>query len=168
MWHYRRLGTIAVVVTLILLAAIVVEQVTVPKAHAASVTCYGDYCSGQDPVATGCATDAVTFAWVDLSGARLDLRWSPTCKTEWARWQQYPGFSGDTPWQLSAIQDTGYTQSITYDINGPAAGTTTWTPMIYSPVHLVKAEAEIECGSDTLLGAALNCLTSSKVDTQAF
>jgi hypothetical protein len=168
MCHYRRLGTIAVVVTLILLVAIGVEQVTAPKAHAASVTCYGDYCSGQDPKTTGCAADAVTLAWKDLSGARLDLRWSPTCKTEWARWQQYPlGIKSDMPMQLGAVQDTGYTQSITYDVNGPGVGTT-WTPMIYSPVHLVKAVAKIDCGSDSLLGTAVDCAMNGKVETQAF
>jgi len=166
MRHYRRLGTIAVVIALALIGAIGVEQVTTPMAHAASVSCYGDYCSGQDPVNTGCAADAVTFAWLDLSGARLDLRWSPTCKTEWARWQQYPGL-GSVPVTLAAVQDTGYTQSITYDVNGPGVGTT-WTPMIYSPVHLVKAVATLQCGSDSIAGIIADCLINGKVETQAF
>ena len=169
MHHYRRLGTIVIAVTLILIGVIGVEQVTTPIAHAASVSCYGDYCSGQDPVATGCAADAVTFAWKDLSGARLDLRWSPTCKTEWARWQQYPvGIKSDTLWELSAVQDTGYTQSKSYDTS-PDYGTTwtTWTHMIYSPVHLVKAVAFIACGSDSILGTAVDCAMNGKVETQS-
>lgn len=159
---------IVVVVTLALMGAIAVEQVTTPTVHAASVSCYGDYCSGQDPVSTGCAVDAQTLAWLDLSGARLELRWSPTCQTEWARWQQYPiGMKSDIPMTLAAVQDTGYTQSITYDINGPGVGTT-WTPMIYSPVHLVKAVAAIQCGGPSLLATAFDCAMNGKVETQAF
>ena len=127
--------------------------------------CYGDYCSGKDPGATGCSDDAVTVAWINLSGARLDLRWSPICKTNWARWQQYPiGLKSDIPTALAAVQDTGYTQSIAYSINGPGVGTT-WTPMIYSPVHLVRAVATVQCGSDSILGSIVDCAMNGKVET---
>lgn len=68
---------------------------------AAAVTCYGHYCSGKDPNATGCANDARTLGGVvrleqavivppgvvlywDVKGT-LELRYSPTCKTKWAR-----------------------------------------------------------------------------------
>src|SRR4051812_9702530 len=47
---------------------------TAPAAHA--VTCYGDYCSGKDPQLSGCSADGVTVAAVDVSGGRLELRWS--------------------------------------------------------------------------------------------
>ncbi|SEB45733.1 Protein of unknown function [Amycolatopsis tolypomycina] len=135
----------------------------------ASVGCYGDYCSGQDPQATGCAADAQTVAFEDLSGARIEVRWSPTCKTNWARWQQYPvGFKSDLALSLVAIQDTGYSQSASGidDVNGTRAGTY-WTPMIYSPVHKVKAAANLMCGDATLIGAAFDCATNGKIETRA-
>jgi hypothetical protein len=145
---------------------------------AAKVSCYGDYCSGKDPRQTGCSADAETLAAQELSGARLELRWSPRCKTEWARWIQYPvGLKSDLPIKLSAVQDTGYTQSVGYGINGEPENqaasstsdgiTTSWTSMIYSPVHLVRAVADIECGSDSLLGSAVDCALNGKVQTAA-
>jgi len=142
------------------------------------VSCYGDYCSGRDPVTTGCNTGAKTFAAKELSGARLELRWSPRCKTEWARWIQYPvGLKSDLPTELFAIQDTGYKQVANYTVNGDPEDTaasstsggitTSWTPMIYSPVHLVRAVADIQCGSDSLLGTAIDCAMNGKVETAA-
>ncbi|MEA2371082.1 MAG: hypothetical protein QOH12_1476, partial [Solirubrobacteraceae bacterium] len=140
--------------------------------------CYGDYCSGKDPETTGCATGSTTLASNDLSGARLELRWSPKCKTEWARWIQYPeGLKSDIPTALFAIQDTGYTQSASYDINGmplnAAASvtsggiTTSWTPMIYSPVHLVHAVADVQCGAQGLFASAIDCAINGQVQTAA-
>lgn len=101
----------------------------------ATATCYGDYCSGQDPETTGCSADAETVAVVvdDKGGGRLELRWSPTCKTNWARWQQYPvGWCMNcTPIGLYAVQEGGYTQSVDFTKNTPRE--MNWTPMIYSP-----------------------------------
>jgi hypothetical protein len=138
------------------------------------VTCYGDYCSGQDPVTTGCDKDAETIASIqlDTGGGRLDLRWSPTCKTNWARWQQYPvGVCLNcTPMALLAVQDTGYSQKLDWFDNGtsPDAGGTYWTPMIYSPVHKVYAAVDMPCGADTILGAAIDCALNEVVRTGAY
>jgi hypothetical protein len=148
------------------------------SAPAARVSCYGDYCSGKDPRQTGCSANAETLAAKELTGARLELRWSPRCKTEWARWIQYPvGLSSDIPTELLAIQDTGYTQSASYGVNGepenPAASstsnglTTSWTPMIYSPVHVVRAVADIQCGGDSFLATAVDCALNGRVQTAA-
>lgn len=111
---------------------------TVPAA--AAVGCYGDYCSGKDPGATGCANDAVTVSATDFRGGRLELRWSRTCQTEWARLQIYPGGFAYT---LSAVQDTGYTQSKQWP-SGTGQGTY-WTNQIYSPVRRVQARATGSC-----------------------
>ena len=105
----------------------------------ARVGCYGDYCSGQDPMSTGCATGAYTTTYKDIPGGQIQVRWSPTCKTNWARLVQYPGcaYMGD----LVARQDTGYTQHKWIGIFVCVSQTTTdWTPMIYSPVRRVRAE----------------------------
>jgi hypothetical protein len=138
------------------------------------VSCYGDYCSGQDPVATGCDKDAITIASAepDDGAGQVDLRWSPTCKTNWARWQQYPtGWCVTcTPNALIAVQDTRYTQELDWFDNGttPADNGTYWTPMIYSPVHKVYAGVYMPCGDDTLLGAAVDCALNGLVRTGAY
>ena len=77
---------------------------------ASAVTCYGDYCSGQDPHATGCDSDAYTLASANIPSTQspVELRWSPTCKTEWAR---VPASWGThSPGSLEAVQSTGYKQ----------------------------------------------------------
>ena len=122
---------------------------------ASAVTCYGDYCSGKQPDQTGCAAGAVTVDAVDFRGGRLELRWSPTCKTNWARLQVYPGGFAYT---LSAVQDTGYTQSVQWPA-GAGQGTY-WTPMIYSPVRLVQARATGTCFG------IFDCATSGQVKTR--
>jgi Protein of unknown function (DUF2690) len=157
--------------------AVAVTVGTVPAradALPGGVSCYGDYCSGQDPVTTGCDKDAVTIASVEVDngGGQVDLRWSPTCQTNWARWQQYPtGWCVScTPLALVAVQDTGYTQKLDWFDNGtvPAAGDTYWTHMIYSPVHKVYAGVYMPCGDDSLLGTAVDCALNGLVRTSAY
>jgi Protein of unknown function (DUF2690) len=169
----RRTAASVVVIVVLLAGALAFA----PRAAAAlpgGVTCYGDYCSGQDPVATGCYRDAITLAavQVDTGAGMLELRWSPTCQTNWARWDQYPtGWCMNcTPDALLAVQDTGYTQELDWFDNGtvPADGSTSWTPMIYSPVHKVYAEVDMPCGSDTLLGAAFDCAMNEQIKTPAY
>ncbi|PWR16796.1 hypothetical protein DKT69_03705 [Micromonospora sicca] len=62
---------------------------------------------------------------------------------------------GNIPLEMRAVQDTGYTQRKSYDVNGTPEGTT-WTPMIYSPVRLVRAEMTYWCSGvgDCVVGAA--------------
>lgn len=137
------------------------------------VTCYGDYCSGQDPESTGCAKDAVTIEALatDTGGGRLELRWSQTCKTNWARWQQYPtGWCMNcTPIGLVAVQDTGYTQKVDWFEAGtsPREGETYWTPMIYSPTRAVYAGVYMPCGDRGLVGAAFDCALNGLIKTPA-
>lgn len=119
------------------LAAAAVGAVAAPS-PALAASCYGDYCSGQDPQNTGCANGAYTTKHYDFGTADLQVRWSPTCQTNWARLVVYgvvPNFRGGT---LYAIQDTGYTQQTGVPNSGNMAATY-WTPMIYSPVHQVKS-----------------------------
>jgi Protein of unknown function (DUF2690) len=58
--------------------------------------CSGMSCDGQDPVQTGCVNDAYTVAsdYIYESGVvigRVDLRYSPTCGTNWTRTISYIG-----------------------------------------------------------------------------
>ncbi len=97
-----------------------------------AVTCYGDYCSGQDPERSGCSADARTIPGTRTSvygtggDAWVEIRWSDTCKTNWARTNISFG-------SVRAIQQTGYTQG--YSSNN---GTLGWSKMIYSPQLCVK------------------------------
>lgn len=138
----RRTGS-ALVRLLLLFALATIGIVPFSGTASASVGCYGDYCSGLDPQQTGCANDAYTVASYNEAAASLQLRWSPTCKTNWARLVVYPtGNSHAFNYgALVAHQDTGYEQSTSTPIvTGTTSSTTFWTPMIYSPVHCVKAE----------------------------
>lgn len=143
-------------------AATPLTQVTSVSAEA-QPTCYGDYCSGQDPVASGCAEGAVTLDShvQELGGGIVELRYSPKCGTNWAKWTQYP-----TGWclncgivDLRAVQDTGYTQAIDLTNKTINDGESVWTPMIYSPVKKVKAEILGICGDNGIVASAFDCAT---------
>ncbi|GAA1384678.1 DUF2690 domain-containing protein [Catellatospora chokoriensis] len=54
---------------------------------------------------THCGDDAGTAAYKDIPGARLEVRWSPRCKTNWARVTVYPtGIGCFTAGELAARQ----------------------------------------------------------------
>ncbi|MFI6762831.1 DUF2690 domain-containing protein [Micromonospora sp. NPDC050417] len=112
---------------------------------AQAATCWGDYCSGQDPQAAGCGTDAYTVASARIPGtfsSYVELRWSPSCKTNWAR---VPASWGQSyPWQLRAYQcATGYHQTGVSDSSSDYS----WTRMIYSPTLGVSARWTGQPGS---------------------
>ena len=141
---YRAGGWVRRSAVLALSAGALFAAIAAP-AHA--VSCYGDYCSGKDPNATGCANGATTFASANLGYGTLDLRWSPTCKTEWARLYVYPTRTL-APGYVIAEQSTGYTQTgpIYAIASWSPQSETVWTPMIYSPVLCVKAGANLGTG----------------------
>lgn len=137
----------------------------------ASPTCHGDYCSGMDPVASGCAEGAKTLdSHVQgLGGGIVELRYSPKCGTNWARWTAYP-----TGWcmncgivGLRAVQDTGYTQSIDLTNKMIKDGESVWSPMIYSPVKKVKAEIINICGDAGIVAAAFDCAMNGLESTRS-
>ncbi len=67
---------------------------------------------------------------------KLELIWSATCKTKWAKLVVPPGWWG--PSEVWAEQSTGYTQST--GVSGHYTHTTdVSTPMIYSPKKCVAA-----------------------------
>lgn len=143
----RRLATAAAIATVSLsgIAGMTTARASAPPLQhqqKVAVSCYGDYCSGQDPQSTGCANDAYTTAATNLSGAQLQVRWSPTCRTNWARLVVYPTNGCVSSGNLVARQDTGYIQSkwLGAVICYVSVTQTWWTPMIYSPVHLVRGE----------------------------
>lgn len=99
----------------------------VAPSPAMAVTCSGSGCTGQDPLSTGCSADAITltteYVYGTYGASYVENRWSPTCKTNWAR----------VNWintSVRAVQGNGYTQG--YSSNN---GTNAWSKMIYSPVY---------------------------------
>jgi hypothetical protein len=102
-------------------------------------SCYGDYCSGRSPTKTNCSIGATVIASVKKGvgdDAALELMWSASCKTKWARIIAPAGWWA--PGELAAEQSTGYTQSA--GIGGHyKAKTTVLSPMIYSPKRCVAA-----------------------------
>lgn len=99
-----------------------------------AVGCWGDYCSGQDPHGTGCDADARTLASDYSYGTpyAVELRWSPTCKTEWARVSAHAWPGGDS---LGVVQpSTGYSQGYSSRNSDYV-----WSRMIYSPTRCVYA-----------------------------
>lgn len=116
-----------------------------PATPANAVTCYGDYCSGKDPAATGCDSGAVTTKVYNTSIASLQVRWSPTCKTNWTRLIIYPtGKRCVTMGTIKSIQQgTSYTTTKRHpDVCNTYSERSYWTPMIYSPVKKVKGRYE--------------------------
>lgn len=114
----------------------------------AGVGCYGDYCSGQDPQATHCSDGSYTVSATSvyyrtiahqatgLYAGYLELRWSPTCQTNWARFTSQGSFN----YKVIAIhRTTGYQQS--WDA-GPYQ--MAWTSQIYSPRLCVAAVVQVK------------------------
>jgi hypothetical protein len=135
-------GALAVVfVTGSLGAGAAVITATPAAAYPGGVSCYGDYCSGQDPQATNCGASAYNLASANVGAGELDLRWSPVCKTEWARLYVYPTKTL-APGFIYALQSgTGYRTNaqVSAITSLSAQSPTYWTPMIYSPVRCVTA-----------------------------
>ena len=49
------------------------------------VTCSGEGCDGQNPATAGCGADAYTVQTAVFSNSYVELRYSPTCGTNWGR-----------------------------------------------------------------------------------
>jgi hypothetical protein len=104
------------------------------------VTCSRNGCTGQDPAATGCSADATTLLSkkiLNSSGqsiGEIDLRWSPTCQTNWAR---VVSSIGSVPLGASVEREAG--------VDGPFAeeceptcdtfvtATSAFTDMVWAP-----------------------------------
>jgi len=101
------------------------------------VTCSGNGCNGLDPAVTGCDLDAYTVSTtggtVSFRTGTIQLRYSPTCGTNWGR-------------VFSSVGNTQLTVSIRRDDGRfyftVGSGTRLWSPMVFA--RNVKAKA---CGS---------------------
>jgi hypothetical protein len=118
-----------------------------PASRAEAVSCYGNYCSGKDPETTGCSAGAYTVAqrdiWQDGLYRHVELRWSPTCKTNWARMNVFNVNVPRLPRYMWVTQPrTNYTQWMIANNS-----TYAWTAQIYSPSLCVFAGATLDTGA---------------------
>ncbi|MGW7582393.1 DUF2690 domain-containing protein [Kitasatospora sp. NPDC054768] len=85
----KRTNRLARALVGVAVAATALGGLAAPTASAATprVTagCYGSSCNGQDPVDMGCSPDAYTVESVDSAKGTIELRYSPSCKANWAR-----------------------------------------------------------------------------------
>src|SRR5688572_8659585 len=64
-----------------------------PDAQAAS--CSGRGCNGKDPADTGCSAGSTVADTAKMfTSGTAELRWSPTCRTNWVRVVNYAGGQG--------------------------------------------------------------------------
>ncbi|MBL8159393.1 DUF2690 domain-containing protein [Candidatus Saccharibacteria bacterium] len=147
-------GVIGKVRRLLLAALATAAMLVLTPATAQAAGCYGDWCTGKDPAATGCAADAVTVAVVGLhlntigvgglsiggdQYGQLELRWSARCKTNWARVRT---------WMSSSMAAVAVVQESTNKMKARWIGGneqlrtqagSAYSPMIYSPKLAVRA-----------------------------
>jgi hypothetical protein len=105
---------------------------------AEAATCSGSSCNGQDPVATGCSSDAYgvkSREFVDETSMILGtiyVLYSPTCQTVWA--EVYANFTS-TNW-ISAHIDGGYVRTLYGDAS------------VVSPMSQTSSpSSEMACGT---------------------
>lgn len=111
----------------------------------ALVTCSGNGCNNKDPIQTGCVNGAYTVQTGVLASAFIELRYSPTCKTNWARVESR-GNNGDV--YLVLIQRI---DGLAYGAKG-LVGPIAWSNMVYAPIAKARACVSIN-GNDQVCTA---------------
>ncbi|MBB4983249.1 MULTISPECIES: DUF2690 domain-containing protein [Streptomyces] len=99
----------------------------------AATSCYASSCAGLDPSTTICQNDARTVADTDYPG--VELRYSPTCRAAWARYNRGAGFSFD----VSIERWNGSYGTAVYSTHYSGNGSTVWTRMINDAGLLARA-----------------------------
>jgi hypothetical protein len=88
---------IKAVLRTIVAISLLVSFLSFPTSNALAATCSGPGCTGTDPVATGCAGNVTVLSsarlWIYYTPSgtwgKVDLMYSNTCKTKWARVTSY-------------------------------------------------------------------------------
>jgi hypothetical protein len=105
------------------------------------VTCSGNGCNNLDPVQTGCAVGSYTVQTAILPTIFLQLRYSPTCKTNWGR--VISRRSHNEIYLVLVERDDG----LAYGSPG-LVGPVAWSRMVYAPVAKAQACVSINGGND--------------------
>src|SRR4051812_15510719 len=87
----RSVKTILALLTGAMLLAGLAAATAAPAQAAATHSCRGSSCSGKDPHATGCDTDARTVGRVRPAGGGplIQLRYSRKCRAAWSRMRDH-------------------------------------------------------------------------------
>ncbi len=126
----------------LLLAALFATYAGVARIYASTaqpqlpdVNCSNNDCNGLDPVRTGCASDAFTVSTVSFRTGSIQLRFSPTCGTNWGRVRSAVG--NTQLWvSIRRINDGRFYFRVRSDAS------LSWSPMVFA--RSVTAQA---CGS---------------------
>ena len=95
------------------------------------VTCSTEGCDGLNPVTTGCAADAYTVQTAVFSDSYVELRYSPTCGTNWGR---VTSKVGPTTLVIRIQRIDG----LTYTFSGGNFNYA-WSAMVYAPQAKARA-----------------------------
>ncbi|MFB7588197.1 DUF2690 domain-containing protein [Streptomyces sp. NPDC056169] len=106
----------------------------------AAESCYAAQCEGKDPAATVCQSDARTVGTTEWN---VELRYSPTCRTAWAR------YSGGVSFALTVTVerrngDGSYTPYYSTPYRGN--GASVWTRMTNDAGYLSRACVRFDSG----------------------
>lgn len=146
--HMRRKRMSLVLRLVLCMAIAALGFVAMPTSTAsAASSCYGSSCEGVNPEGTTCANDAVTILSEDAvtlvggSWGNLELRYSPSCYSNWVRFTPWHGiqaffdahtggYVNGSPW----IWRAGIANSLRGVIGSSEAldstGLTNWTAMV--------------------------------------
>jgi hypothetical protein len=123
-----------------------------------AVTCSGNGCNNTSPVTTGCSTGAVTkrtayivnTQWPYDNLARIELRYSPTCKTVWSR-VTILSSDGAFDTHTSTTRSNSVPPAIPYTVSDYDPdlweGDSAYSPQIYQPASSSDAYSAKACGS---------------------
>ena len=93
--------------------------------HHPLVGCSGSGCNGLNPATTGCSADAYTVQTATFSNSFVQLRYSPTCGTNWGRVISRVGAT-------SLVITIQRNDNLTYTFSG-GNFTFAWVAMVYAP-----------------------------------
>jgi hypothetical protein len=93
----------------------------------AAAPCSGSACDGKDPEIY-CGGDARTARQVQLGGALLELRYSPSCRAAWARISSASWTGGSKARPLARVVRNS--DGRTYTCFVPSGGTSCYTMMV--------------------------------------
>jgi hypothetical protein len=124
-------------------------------------SCSGNGCNGIDPSTTACPNDAFTAQTRSIYRntdnkyiGYVELRWSPTCKTNWARVTRTDGYYLEG---MDAMV-TRYGGTPVQQFSSHAGYTTIWSNMVYAPSPYCAQAFGLIDQSFTSGSAYTNCL----------
>jgi hypothetical protein len=136
--HRSRFSTATTSLLICVLLAAISVIGSASMASAATPTCAGSSCTGQDPAITHCADDSYVvagisapIAWGSAQPGIIQILWSPRCQTNWGRivLNVYDTNPEHLPRWVTVANDQG--GSIGFEWTG--AGQYIYGDMLYSP-----------------------------------